>query len=96
MARHQHPRVYYTYLRVDPDEDTLGAAVIFTFVFPPIGGLIAAPVVLFFMENRRLEDREKAGEITKALMWGMGLSFVTRFILGLVMIVVWVIWAVVT
>jgi len=73
----------------------LGSAVIFTFVFPPIGGLIAAPLVLYLMEYRRLEDRQKAGEIVKAMMWGLGLSFVTRFMLGLVMIVVWVIWAVV-
>lgn len=29
MARHQHPRVYYSFLRRYPDEDTLGAVVVF-------------------------------------------------------------------
>ena len=64
----------------------LGAAVIFTFVFPPLGGVIAAPLVLYLMENRRLGDSQQAGEIVKAMMWGLGLSFVTRFVIGLVMI----------
>ncbi len=71
----------------------LGAAIIFTFVFPPIGGLIAAPLVLYLMENHRLGDSQKTVEIVKAMMWGLGLSFVTRFALGLAMIVLWVIWA---
>ena len=71
----------------------LGAAIVFTFIFPPIGGLIAAPLVLYVMENRRLGDSQKTAEIVKAMMWGLGLSFVTRFALGLAMIVLWVIWA---
>lgn len=70
----------------------LGAAIVFTFVFPPIGGLIAAPLVLYLMENRRLGDSQKTVEIVKAMMWGLGLSFVTRFVLGLVMIGLWAIW----
>jgi uncharacterized protein YqgC (DUF456 family) len=73
----------------------LGAAIIFTFVFPPIGGVIAAPLVLYFMENRRLGDSQKTVEIVKAMMWGLGLSFVTRFVLGLVMIGLWAIWVLV-
>jgi len=73
----------------------LGAAIIFTFVFPPLGGLIAAPLVLYVMENRRLGDSQKTLEIVKALMWGLGLSFVTRFVLGLVMIGLWAIWVMV-
>jgi len=73
----------------------LGAAIIFTFVFPPLGGLIAAPLVLYVMENRRLGDSQKTLEIVKALIWGLGLSFVTRFVLGLVMIGLWAIWVMV-
>ncbi|MBG7610500.1 MAG: DUF456 domain-containing protein [Anaerolineae bacterium] len=72
----------------------LGAAIVFTFVFPPIGGLIAAPLVLYLLENRRLGDSQKTMEIVKAMMWGLGLSFVTRFTLGLAMIVLWSIWAI--
>lgn len=70
----------------------LAAGVIFTFVFPPLGGLIAAPLVLYLMEFRRLGDSKAATEVVKGLMLGLGLSFVARFILGLVMIGLWGVW----
>jgi len=71
----------------------LAAGVIFTFVFPPIGGIIAAPLVLYLMEYRRLGDSKVATEVVKGLMLGLGLSFLARFGLGLVMIAVWGAWA---
>ncbi|MBT3390189.1 MAG: DUF456 domain-containing protein [Chloroflexi bacterium] len=71
----------------------LAAAVVFTFMFPPIGGLIAAPLVLYLMEFRRLNDSKQATEIVKGLMLGLGLSFAARFALGLVMIGLWAVWA---
>ncbi len=70
----------------------LAAGVVFTFVFPPIGGVIAAPLVLYLMEFRRLGDSQQATEVVKALMLGLGLSFVARFILGLLMIGLWGAW----
>lgn len=71
----------------------LAAGVVFTFVFPPIGGLIAAPLILYLMEFRRIGESQQATEIVKALMLGLGLSFVARFLLGLLMIGLWGAWA---
>ena len=71
----------------------LAAGVIFTLTFPPIGGLIATPLVLFGMEYWRLKDRDEAVEVTKALMIGMGWSFVARFGIGLLMVIMWSLWS---
>lgn len=69
------------------------AGVVGTFAFPPIGGIIAAPLVLFLMEFHRLGDSAEATQVVKALLFGWGLAFVVRFGLGLVMIALWGIWA---
>ncbi|MGB2964761.1 MAG: DUF456 domain-containing protein [Anaerolineales bacterium] len=70
------------------------AGVIGTFAFPPLGGLIAAPTLLFLLEYARLRDSTEAWDITKGLLTGWGLSFVARFIIGLVMILIWAVWGV--
>ncbi len=70
----------------------LFAGVVFTFVFPPVGGLIAAPLVLFLIEFHRLGDSKKASQVVRGLLTGWGLSFLARFLLGLVMLVLWAIW----
>lgn len=69
------------------------AGVAGTIVLPPIGGLIAAPLVLFLMEQNRLEDSEEAKAVTKALLVGWGLAFIVRFGLGVIMLALWGIWA---
>ena len=71
----------------------LGGAIVFTFVFPPVGGLLAAPLILFLMEYRRLGDSNKAMRTVKALAIGYGWGFVIRFCLGVVMIGLWGGWA---
>jgi len=71
----------------------LASGVVFTIIFPPIGGVIAAPLLLYMMEFRRIGDSKQAGEVVKALVLGLGLSFVARFALGLLMIGLWVAWA---
>jgi len=71
----------------------LAAGVVGTFVFPPIGGILAAPLVLFLMEFHRLGNSEEATKVVKALLTGWGLAFVVRFGLGIVMIALWGIWA---
>lgn len=71
----------------------LVCGVVFTLVFPPIGGVIAAPLALYLMEFRRLGDSKQATEVVKGLALGLGLSFVARFILGLMMIGLWAAWA---
>jgi uncharacterized protein YqgC (DUF456 family) len=71
----------------------LAGAVVFTFIFPPVGGLIAAPLILFFVENRRQGDSNRAMKTVKAMMVGWGWGFVIRFVLGMVMIGLWGAWA---
>ena len=71
----------------------LATGVIGTIVLPPIGGLIAAPLVLFLMEQNRLGDSEEAKAVTKALLVGWGLAFIVRFGLGVIMFGLWGIWA---
>ena len=70
------------------------AGLIGTFAFPPLGGIVAAPTLLFLLEYARLRDSTKAWDITKGLLTGWGLSFVARFLIGLVMIIVWALWGV--
>jgi uncharacterized protein YqgC (DUF456 family) len=65
-----------------------------TFAFPPLGGIIAAPTMLFLLEYARIRDSNEAWETTKGLLSGWGLSFIARFLIGLAMIVVWAIWGV--
>ena len=71
----------------------LGGGVVFTFIFPPIGGLIAAPLLLYASELQEQGSREKALKSVRALMIGWGWGFVIRFAAGVVMIGLWAIWA---
>jgi uncharacterized protein len=71
----------------------LVAGIVGTIVLPPIGGIIAAPMVLYLMEMQRLGDSEEAKEVVKALLIGWGLAFVVRFGIGVVMFALWGIWA---
>ncbi len=67
-------------------------SIIVSLIFSPIGGLIAAPIVLYLSEKNQGHTSEEAKEITKGLMVGWGWAFVLRFVLGMMMIVLWVIW----
>ena len=69
------------------------AGVVGTMVLPPIGGLIAAPLVLYVAELQRRRDVDEAKAVVKALLTGWGLAFVVRFGLGVVMFGLWGIWA---
>jgi len=69
------------------------AGVIGTMIFPPIGGIIAAPLVLYLAELQRRRDAEEAQTVVKALLTGWGLAFIVRFGLGVVMFGLWGIWA---
>ncbi len=65
-----------------------------TIVFPPFGGLIAAPLVLLVVEYIRQQDLHKALASLRGMAVGLGASFVVRFLIGLAMIGVWLIWAI--
>jgi uncharacterized protein YqgC (DUF456 family) len=69
------------------------AGLVGTILLPPIGGLIAAPAVVLLLEYRRRRNWRESWEAVKGLMAGWGLSFLARFGIGLVMIILWLIWA---
>lgn len=71
----------------------LVAGIVGTIVLPPIGGVIAAPLVLYVMEMQRLKNSEEAKKVVKALLTGWGLAFVVRFGIGILMFALWGIWA---
>lgn len=69
------------------------AAFIGTVVWPPIGGLLAALIGVFLVELIRLRELRKALDSMRGLAAGCGWSFVVRFLIGLIMIVWWFVWA---
>lgn len=70
----------------------LAAGFIGTFLLPPIGGLIAAPLAVLGLEYLRRRDWAESWRATRGLMLGWGLSFLVRFAIGLLMIALWLIW----
>jgi uncharacterized protein len=71
------------------------AAILGSFVIPiPIlGGILAALLVLFGIEWLRRKDWHKALASMKGMLVGWGWAFIIRFIIGLVMVGLWLIWA---
>ncbi|HEX9090388.1 MAG TPA: DUF456 domain-containing protein [Anaerolineales bacterium] len=69
------------------------AGILGTIFFPPLGGLIATPLIVLFLEYLRQRDFKKALASLKGLAIGWGASFVVRFFIGLGMIGLWLIWS---
>jgi hypothetical protein len=69
------------------------AGVVFTLLALPFGGLVAAPLVIYVLEYRRSGSWERARDAVKDLTVGVGLSWVVRLGMGLLMVVLWGIWA---
>jgi len=71
------------------------AAIVGSIVIPiPIaGGILSALLVLFLIEWLRRKDWRKALAAMKGMLVGCGWAFVFRFIIGLIMIGLWLIWA---
>jgi hypothetical protein len=68
------------------------AGVVGTILFPPIGGLILAPLVIFLLEWRKQKEWRKAFQSIRGIAVGWGFSFVFRFGIGVLMIICWIIW----
>ena len=60
---------------------------------PPIGGLVGALLVLFLVELIRLKDWRKALISARGMIFGLGWSTLSRIGFGLVMIILWILWA---
>lgn len=69
------------------------AGIVVSFMFTPIVGMVASPAGLFLAEWQRLKDKQVAFDNTKAWMKGWGWSLAARFGIGVVMIVLWGLWA---
>jgi hypothetical protein len=69
------------------------AGILGTIFFPPLGGIIAAPLVVLLLEYLRQHDFNKALASLRGLAIGWGASFVVRFFIGLAMIGIWLVWA---
>lgn len=71
------------------------AAILGSFLIPiPIvGGILSALLVLFLIEWLRLKDSKKALASMRGMLVGCGWAFIFRFIIGMVMIGLWLIWA---
>ena len=73
----------------------MASAVVGSFIIPvPIlGGVLTALAVLFLIQRLRLKNAKLALASLKGMLIGWGWALVFRFIIGLVMISLWLIWA---
>lgn len=69
------------------------AGTIGTIVFPPFGGLIAAPLVILLIEFLRVREINQAWRATGGLVVGWGMSFFVRLGIGILMLLLWLLWA---
>lgn len=70
----------------------LAAGVVGTLVFPPLGGVIAAPLSVLLLEYWRGHDWPKAWRALRGLAIGWGSSFIVRFLVGLMIMGLWWLW----
>ena len=70
----------------------LVAGVAGTLIFPPFGGLIAAPLSVFLLELVRYREWRRALTATGGMASGWGLSFVARFLIGFIIMALWWLW----
>jgi hypothetical protein len=68
------------------------AGLVGTVLFPPLGGLIAAPLAVLGYEYWRQKDWQKAWAALRGLALGWGLSFLARFAIGLGIMGLWWLW----
>jgi hypothetical protein len=70
----------------------LGVGILGTLLFPPIGGLIAAPIAVLALEYYRLRDWALARQAVFGMAKGWGLSVAARLVIGLLIMASWWIW----
>lgn len=70
----------------------MAAGILGTIIFPPFGGIIAAPLSVLLLEYLRMKQMGQAWKSLLGLATGWGLSFVVRFLIGFVMMAFWWLW----
>jgi len=73
---------------------SLLAGIVGTVILPPFGGILFALVGIFLIEYIRLRDWRKAFQSMRGMATGWGWSVIARFGMGVVMVGIWVIWAI--
>lgn len=68
------------------------AGILGTLLLPPFGGFIAAPLAVLLLEAYRNRSMEKGWAALRGLAAGWGLSFIARFAIGFVMMLLWWLW----
>ena len=69
------------------------AGLLLSLFLTPLIGLAASPLALVGAEYLRLRDYKAAFTSAKIYMIGWGWAFAARFAIGMVMIVLWMLWA---
>jgi uncharacterized protein YqgC (DUF456 family) len=64
-----------------------------TFILPPFGGILFAALGILIVEWIRKKDFKEGLRSTGGVLKGCGLAVVLRFIIGIVMIAMWGVWA---
>lgn len=72
----------------------LVAGIAGTFLLPPFGGLIFAALSILIVEWIRKRDLREGAKSAGGILRGCGLTVVSRFAIGLLMIGLWVIWVI--
>lgn len=70
------------------------AGILGTIIFPPFGGIIAAPVLVLLLEYLRQRDFKQALLSLRGLAVGFGSAYVVRLFIGMAMIGLWLVWAI--
>lgn len=68
------------------------AGLIGTVLFPPFGGVLAAPLVVLLAEYLRQRDWKQAWQTLVGLVAGWGLAYFVRLAVGLVILALWWLW----
>lgn len=71
----------------------LGAGLLGSLLWPPLGGLFAALVGIFLVEFYRLRDWRKAFDATRGMALGCGWAVAIRLLIGVVMIGLYALWS---
>ncbi|MDF1516223.1 MAG: DUF456 family protein [Anaerolineae bacterium] len=69
------------------------AGLLSSLLFTPVAGILVSLLVLFLAEYLHHKDYKKAWEATKSMLFGWGWTALARFGLGLLMIILWAVWA---
>ena len=68
------------------------AGLVGTVAFPPLGGFIAAPLAVLLLEYIKLGDLGKAWAALRGMAAGFGAAVVVRFLIGLTILSLWILW----